>query len=172
MIEIKRGQDNWVPVRMLDSGGAPITGIVFGSVSVSVRSADAGALVTYAPTTGQWAPVDTGAFAGTGVYNLVIPSSVAYAEGSVTYAVGVSGARTYIGAVKGVTYIESDTYVRMRELQEGRWKIWTSGADANRLVLYAGDGVTAIQKWDLKDSSGTATAGVNVFERVPVLTVP
>lgn len=172
MIEIKSGVDNLVPVRLLDSSGSPVVGIAFGSVTVSVRAADTGAVDTYTPTTGQWSEVTSGAFASTGVYNLTIPSTITLPQGSTLYAVTAPGAATYVGAVKAVAYEESDTYVRMRQLQEGRWKIHTAGADANRLVPYASDGTTPIQKWDLKDSSGTASSGANVYERVPVLSIP
>jgi len=172
MIEIKSGQDCWVPVRLVDSAGTAITGVVFGSVSVSVRAADTGAVDSYTPTSGQWLEATSGAFASTGVYHLIIPGTITLPQGVVTYAVAAGSAVTYVGAVKSVAYEESDTYVRMRQLQEGRWKIHTSGADANRLVLYASDGVTAIQKWDLKDAGGSATAGSNVFERVPTMSIP
>lgn len=172
MIEIKSGVDNLVPVRLLDVSGVAVTGVAFGSVTVSVRAADTGAVDTYTPTTLQWTEVTSGAFAGTGVYNLTIPSTITLPQGSTIYAVSASGAVTYVGAVKAVAYEESDTYVRMRQLQEGRWKIHTSGGDANRLVLYASDGTTPIQKWDLKDSSGAASSGANVYERVPVLSIP
>lgn len=39
--------------------------------------------------------------------------------------------------------------------QQGTWKIFTTGPDANRLVIYALDGVTVLQKYDLKQSDGT-----------------
>lgn len=173
MIEIKSGTDCWVPVRLLDGAGAAVTGVAYGSVTVSIRAADYGSVDTYTPTITQWLESTSGAFASTGVYSLIIPgSTIDIPQGPVVYAVSVAGAVTYVGAVKSVSYEESDTYLRMRVLQEGRWKIHTTGGDANRLVLYAADGVTPIQKWDLKDSTGTATAGVDVFERVPTMSIP
>ena len=60
---------------------------------------------------------------------------------------------------------------RLAHIEEGRWKIFTIGPDANRLVLYDSDGSTVLQKWDLKDSAGAATS-TSVFERVPVNPVP
>lgn len=172
MIEIKTGVDSWVPVRLVDVTGTPVTGVTFGSVTVSIRAADTGPVDTYTPTSQQWLEVNSGAFAGTGVYAVkILGSSIGLPQGSTTYAVAASGAVTYVGSVKVVLQEESDTYLRMRELQEGRWKIHTTGPDANRLVLYGADGVTPIQKWDLYDSSGTATAGVGVFERVPTVVI-
>lgn len=60
---------------------------------------------------------------------------------------------------------------RLAHIEEGRWKIFTTGGDANRLVLYDADGSTVLQKWDLKDSAGAPTS-TTVFERIPVNTVP
>jgi hypothetical protein len=60
---------------------------------------------------------------------------------------------------------------RIQQLKEGHWKIFTSGGDANRLVLYAADGTTVLQKWDLKNAAGAASSA-EVFERIPVLAVP
>jgi hypothetical protein len=60
---------------------------------------------------------------------------------------------------------------RIQLLKEGRWKVHSSGLDANRLVLYSSDGTTALQKWDLKDLAGSPTIA-EVFERVPVLPIP
>jgi hypothetical protein len=55
----------------------------------------------------------------------------------------------------------------LQKYEEGRWKIHDSGPDANRLVLYDVDGVTAIRKFDLKDIAGVATS-TTPAERVPV----
>jgi hypothetical protein len=60
---------------------------------------------------------------------------------------------------------------QLRRLGEGHWKIFTSGPDANRMVLYSADGSTVLQKWDLKDQSGNPTVA-NVFERIPVTSIP
>ena len=172
MIEIKSGQDCWVPVRFVNTSGGPVTGVAAAAVTVSIRAADSGAIDTYTPSAPQWLECSSNAFANTGVYSLTIPGTVSLPQGSVVYAVAAAGAVTYVGALKSVSYEESDTYLRLRQLQEGRWKIHTTGPDANRLVLYGSDGITPIQKWDMLDSSGTPTAGVNVFERVPAEVIP
>lgn len=75
-----------------------------------------------------------------------------------TYAAGKKGKRV-------------DDIQRIKVVSEGRWKIFTGGGDANRLVLYDTDGTTVLQKWDLKDSAGAAST-TNVFERVPVNVIP
>jgi hypothetical protein len=55
----------------------------------------------------------------------------------------------------------------LKKYEEGRWKIHLSGGDANRLILYDTDNTTPLIKFDLKDSSGSATF-INPFERTPV----
>jgi hypothetical protein len=49
----------------------------------------------------------------------------------------------------------------------GKWQIFTTGIDANRLVMYAADGVTVLKKFDLKDSAGVATSS-SPFSRLPL----
>lgn len=49
----------------------------------------------------------------------------------------------------------------------GKWEIKTTGVDANRMILYAEDGVTVLKKFDLFDDSGAPTS-VNPFVREPV----
>lgn len=48
----------------------------------------------------------------------------------------------------------------------GKWQIFTSGPDANRLVIYRQD-TTVLKKFDLFDKDGLPTA-VNPFRREPV----
>jgi len=55
----------------------------------------------------------------------------------------------------------------LKKYEIGRWKIHVTGTDANRLVLYDTDNVTALLKFDLKDSGGAATF-INPFDRYPV----
>lgn len=54
-----------------------------------------------------------------------------------------------------------------REFNEGKWEVKTSGPDANRLIIYAPNGVTVLKKFDLFDSAGAPTT-VNPYKRVPV----
>lgn len=49
----------------------------------------------------------------------------------------------------------------------GQWRIFTSGSDANRLVLYRQDGVTVLKKFDLTDSVNAPTT-TNPYRRTPV----
>lgn len=53
------------------------------------------------------------------------------------------------------------------QYSQGRWKIHTSGPDANRLVIYEEDGTTVLRKFDLLDSAGSPTS-TQPYEREPV----
>lgn len=57
----------------------------------------------------------------------------------------------------------------IKDLQDetlGEWRIFTSGVDANRMVLYKQDG-SVLKKFDLQNSSGSPTTS-NPFRRIPV----
>lgn len=60
-----------------------------------------------------------------------------------------------------------DNIATLMSINQGRWKIHTSGPDANRLVYYADDGITVLKKFDLFDADGNPTTSTP-FERVPV----
>lgn len=61
----------------------------------------------------------------------------------------------------------TDDIGTLTKYAEGRWKIHTTGMDANRIVFYDTDGTTVFAKFDLKDQDGNAVFG-GAFERVPV----
>lgn len=68
-----------------------------------------------------------------------------------------------------VTAIAADVNF-MRDYAEGKWEIKTVGPDANRMIFYAADGTTIIQKYDLRDASNLPTT-INPFARLPLLPV-
>jgi hypothetical protein len=58
----------------------------------------------------------------------------------------------------------------IKDYQQGTWVIQTTGPDINRMVFYAPDGITAIAKYDLQQTDGSAwvaPAGTNT-KRVKV----
>lgn len=55
----------------------------------------------------------------------------------------------------------------LRDIQLGKWEIVTAGADANRMIIYAVDGTTVVQKFNLYDRNGVPSA-VNPFRREPI----
>jgi hypothetical protein len=198
MIEFKKDTILRLPVLMKTSTGDPVVNIASAQVTVTIEKAD-GTLVDFFPSVLQWIQVSQGAFNAVGKYTLLLPASFADQAGILTYAVGVSTAKTYIGVVKLVANEEVDTkttvdalrtdYTTARaakldsietntsalaaqiqdllDYQAGKWEIKTTGADANRLILYRPDGVTVLKKFDLKNANGDPTF-VNPFQRVPV----
>lgn len=62
----------------------------------------------------------------------------------------------------GILTITQDLQI----VNNGKWVIPTSGLDANKLVLYALDGVTILRKFALFDTNGNPTT-VNPYQRVP-----
>lgn len=61
----------------------------------------------------------------------------------------------------------SATIDELSAIAKGKWEIKTTGPDANRLILYDTDGITVIQKFDLKDASGSPTT-TSIYRRDPV----
>jgi len=167
MIEFKQDDVARVPVRLVDVSGNGVAGVLFSAVTVTVEKSD-GTISPVSIGAPDWVEVTTGAFSGTGKYTLLLPNTETDLHGVLTYAVSTAGAVTYVGAVKVVGAEARD----LRRIAEGRWAMFTSGPDANRLVLYDNDGVTPIQKWDLKDDTGTPTTGPSIFERVPTEPIP
>lgn len=60
-----------------------------------------------------------------------------------------------------------DLIVDLHDGLVGKWQVFTTGPDANRIVLYKADGVTVLKKFDLADAAGAATTN-NPFRRTPV----
>lgn len=193
MIEFKQSVARWAPVRIFSSTtGLPVSGLAFGSMTGAVQKAD-GTTATFTITISDWAEATTGAWANAGTYMVLLPAAALSQTGVLSYAIASSGNVTFVGSVKVVANEEVDTYTRvgapvgasisadiaavdatverLQLLKEGRWKIFTSGIDANRLVLYAADGTTPIQKWDLKNNAGAASSS-EVYERVPTMSIP
>lgn len=73
--------------------------------------------------------------------------------------------RYYTRIMRPEDWIADDIAILLKHM-EGRWKIHTSGLDANRLVVYDEDGTTPLIKFDLKDNVGAPTS-IDPFERVP-----
>ncbi len=113
MIEVKNGVDSWVPVRIVNTTGAGVAGIAFGSVTATACKAG-GTTANISPAAGaDWVEVTAGAFAGTGVYQLKILAAVLNTNGVLEIAVTNGVNVTYVGAVKVVANEEYDTYTSL-----------------------------------------------------------
>src|SRR5574343_432192 len=112
MIEYKQGLTKFVPVRIFNSVGDPVSGIAFGSVTATTQKAD-GSTEAVSVTGADWQEVVAGAFAGAGVYALQLSASNLNQTGTLTYAVATTGNKTFVGAIKVVANEEVDTYTRI-----------------------------------------------------------
>lgn len=74
---------------------------------------------------------------------------------------------TSLGGIVTTQSAHSLTLTDLKDIGIGKWQVFTSGGDANRLVLYRQDGSTVLKKFDLKDAVGDPTY-INPFARNPV----
>jgi len=98
-MEVKKGSTVRVPVRLLDTTGAAVTGVVFGAVTGAIHKA---ILVT------DWFLDD--AVRGPGDYDLLLGAGDTDTVGFLRYSAASAGCVTFIGIVEVVANIESDTY--------------------------------------------------------------
>jgi len=96
-------QTAYVPVRLFDSTGAPVTGVAIGSVTCTVLKSD-GTTAAVAMS-GNWTEVTTGAFSGQGLYAITLPTSVTNKLGPLTVAVsdGTNVSIIVIGIVSALS---------------------------------------------------------------------
>lgn len=80
---------------------------------------------------------------------------------------GLDAVNSNIAVLDSRVQTVNDTANLLYLVQTGRWKVASSGADANTLTLYQADGTTALVKFALKDATGNPTSAA-VFERVPL----
>ena len=168
MLEIKQSTQSRVPVRLF-LAGTPVSAVAAGSITVQIVKSD-GTTYSYTPTGPDWSIFNSGASAGSGTYQLRLTTTDTNTTGSLMYIVKAAATDAFVGSIKIVANEEADTYTRVVDLHDetlGKWQIFTTGPDANRLVLYRQDGTTVLKKFDLADSGGTATV-VNPFRRTPV----
>jgi hypothetical protein len=110
----KVGANAEIPIRLLDSTGAAVAGVAYGSVTATLHKPGAGAsTVTVSPASGSyWAEVTAGAFSGKGFYVLTIPAaSIDTAGPNVVSVNGSTG--TCVVEFTVVTNLESDNYARL-----------------------------------------------------------
>lgn len=144
-------------------------------VVFSIFDITTGAPVTGATPTWTTYKDDTGA-------NLAQPSFVEIGGGlyyftpvfttnrGIAYILDTGGASNTPDKYSGYLRPEDfyvDDILDLKDEAFGKWQIFTSGPDANRLVLYRADGVTVLKKFDLADAAGAATS-INPYRKTPV----
>lgn len=110
MIEYKQSTVARVPVKILDQAGNPATGVLVGTITLTVIKSD-GSVANVSPT--SWTEITTGAYLNQGVYSLQIPASATNLTGQFLYAVSSSSNKVYHGALKIVANEEVDTFTRI-----------------------------------------------------------
>ncbi len=60
----------------------------------------------------------------------------------------------------------SDDIQTLIDIETGKWQVFTSGPNVNKMIFYAQDGVTELYSFDLFDAAGNPTFA-NFFKRVP-----
>lgn len=156
-----------VPLRLYTSTGAAATGIVpadFAGGLVRVVKAN-GTVQTIALGAGvNFFEVD--ATNAPGLYQVLLAAGNVDVVGPITL-VWRPNAAAFIGGSSD-HYVETmAAFVELtKKIQRNRWKIHTTGPDANRMVIYDDDGTTILLKFDLKNSAGAASTTAP-FEKVP-----
>ncbi len=110
MLELKKDAQVWVPVRLIDSAGAPVTGLAYSDVICSVLKAD-GTEASVTVNAMSWFEATTGALAGVGVYRIRLSAAAVSVAGFLTYAVQDDAVppNIFVGVADVVAYLESDT---------------------------------------------------------------
>lgn len=104
MIQLDKDIAARIPINLIDSTGQPVAGVTGAAVTVTVQKAN-GAYQTIPVDGSNWFESTSGAFANSGTYDLLLPSSALDTEGMLKYAVAATGAEIY----KGVLYVEPPT---------------------------------------------------------------
>jgi hypothetical protein len=169
MFEVKQSAISWVPVRLLDAGGAGIAGVAATAVELGVLKSD-GTYAFATLTAPNWSEVTGGPATGAGLYRVRLSAAQTDTTGPLAYVVKSTTSERFVGSIKVVAREEAETYALAADAHDeafGKWEIFTSGPDANRLVLYRADGVTVLKKFDLTNALG-APSTINPFKRTPV----
>ncbi|CAB4127335.1 hypothetical protein UFOVP75_145 [uncultured Caudovirales phage] len=155
---------NWVQVTSNAFASQGVYTLTLPTSATSVL----GPLITAVVISGAVTVVDTTRVIANEVADAVTGiSGVQTTVNSTATQAGLDAVNTNIAQADARVQSLTDTVNTLFTLQNGRWKIFSSGPDINRMVIFANDNVTPIAKFDLKDVSGAATF-TSVFERIPV----
>ncbi len=114
MLELKKDVQVWVPVRMVDAAGLPITGLTDADILCSVLKSD-GTEATQGVGASTWQEATTGALVDTGTYRVRLSAGVVNTPGFLTYAVADFSVppNVFVGIADVVENLEVDTYTLM-----------------------------------------------------------
>lgn len=169
---IRKDTEIRLPVRCINNTGTGIVGLLptditdgttVGNVTIVKGDSSIASIALVSPV--NWIEIDP--IAAPGLYHVVVPDTHTDIEGSLQLSVLPSAVAFLATVITAQVEIISEEIDLIKKISTNRWKIFTSGIDANRLVIYDDDEVTPILKFDLKDAASAATT-TNPFERDPV----
>lgn len=161
-----------MPVRLVGTDGLGVTGILPTNITDGTTVGNAtitksdGTLASIVLTNGvNWFEIS--ASKSPGLYHVTVPSSAPSVLGPLELTV-LATASQFLPAVSVATVETVATSADIAsKISKNKWQIFTSGLNANRLVIYDDDGTTILYKFDLKDSAGVATT-TTPYSRTPV----
>jgi hypothetical protein len=167
MLVARKDTTTRVPVVLLNSSGAPVTGIGFGQLNdttgvnkVSVIKSD-GSVSSLTLDGTTWTQIS--ATRAPGLYHITVPSGSLNLVGGLQIAVRANASEFETALVS----ISVEEYHIASKVAKNTWQIHTSGGDANRLVIYDDDGTTPLLKFDLTDSTAAPTTSAP-FKRTKI----
>ena len=169
---IRKDTEIRLPVRCIDNTGAGVVGLLpaditdgttVGNVTIvkGDSTIDSIALVNAV----NWIEID--ALAAPGLYHVVVPNTHTDVVGTLQLSVLPSAALFLATVITAQVESLANDNELIRKITTNRWKVYTSGIDINRLVIFDDDETTPILKFDLKDAASSPTT-TNPFERDPV----
>lgn len=179
MFQIKVSTSANLVIRLLDSTGAPVTGIGYAAVTATAFPNAAGSGSSISVTSGNWLELGGGGYALT-----YTPGTV----GPLVVLVVVSGANDFFGVYDVQADLASDATTAAQSANTNASGAvtaanaaqaaavqtldaliggWTLDATLNQLIIYSTDNITVIAKFNCFDVNGQPSVS-NVVKRVKV----
>ena len=194
MIQIKSGGTYRLPVRLLDSAGAPVTGKLYSDVTITAYYND-GTSGVVSPAAAHFPEYSGGAYGFkvdsvtaiygplvivvvcsgaqdfVGVYDVVqdlasdaTTAATSAASSAATAATAAGNAQTASSGANTAAAAAQAAAVATLNVETGGW---TLDSTLNQMTIFAPDNVTVIAKFNCFDASGNPSV-VNVYKRVRV----
>ena len=111
MLPRRQSTEWWASIRLLDSAGLPVAGVLYNQISVTVDKEGNGTPVTLTIVEADWLERTQGALAGGGHYKLRLPASALDTVGDLAFAVKTSdGGARFDGLVYVAAHNADDLY--------------------------------------------------------------
>lgn len=154
-----------VPVVLLDSSGVGVSGLVAADISGAVAriyKAD-GSASTLALSGANF--FEMSAANAKGMYHILLGTGNTDVLGPMQVILNPAASAFETSRV-AVVVEDLGLIATIKKVIANRMKIFVTGGDANKMVVYEDDETTVFKKFGLKDSAGAPTS-TNPFERDP-----